>query len=122
MKDYFVALVVLTSLLFAFGTPLSKEHPESEIRWGSPHPVLPMTFAHVDHATERCVDCHHNYVDETGSGLCMNCHVTEPELWPVFEEQFHALCRDCHEKKQVQREESGPTRSCIGCHLDDRLP
>lgn len=85
-------------------------------------PSLPMKFAHVDHAQQRCVDCHHNYEDDTGQGLCIDCHYRDPELAPLMQQQFHDLCRGCHMDKALEGEEHGPLRHCVECHQADFLP
>lgn len=122
MKLFLVLLIPLSVALLILGTPLPVEHPVKRHQWQSPEPILPMTFAHLDHVGENCLVCHHNYNDDTGNLLCMNCHVTNSDIWPLLETQFHDLCRDCHVDKQLLNEESGPTRACIDCHLDDELP
>lgn len=122
MKSFLAAVVLATAALLVYGTPLNVEKPVIAHRWQSPDPILPMTFAHEDHAAENCVQCHHNYVDGTGGTPCMYCHVTNEEIYPLLEAQFHELCRDCHEKKQRLGEAGGPTRRCIDCHLDEDLP
>ncbi len=121
MKLVAMLLILLVIGLFWFGTPFS-EQPELANHYGAPEPILPMTFAHQDHTATQCVACHHNYVDDTGMETCMTCHVTNAEVWPLFEEQFHALCRDCHVNEHIAGKESGPVRSCIGCHLSDEKP
>ena len=85
-------------------------------------PPLPMKFAHVDHAGQRCVDCHHNYEDDTGQGLCIDCHYRDPELAAVMQQQFHDLCRGCHLDKALAGEDHGPLRHCVDCHQADFLP
>lgn len=122
MKVFLVLLVLVTTAVFVFGAPFSSQKPIRESRWQSPGPVLPMTFAHKDHVTESCLICHHNYNDDTGGGPCMLCHVTNQDVWPLLETQFHELCRACHADKQHIGEKGGPARSCIACHLDDDLP
>lgn len=84
--------------------------------------TLPVSFAHVDHTGENCLYCHHNYVDDTGQGLCFECHRTDPEVSHLFEEQFHDMCRGCHEDKHLESADHGPTRQCIACHVEDHLP
>lgn len=84
--------------------------------------MLPLTFAHLDHRLENCVTCHHNFIDDTGQGLCFDCHKTDPTVNALIEEQFHALCRDCHVEKQRLGEDSGPTRRCLDCHTADEAP
>jgi hypothetical protein len=83
---------------------------------------LPLKFAHIDHAKEKCVDCHHNYQDDTGQGLCLDCHYRDPELSYLMEQQFHDLCRGCHEDKRLDGDKSGPLRICGVCHQQVFLP
>jgi hypothetical protein len=85
-------------------------------------PMLPITFAHLDHRTESCVTCHHNFVDDSGSGLCFDCHKTDPDVRALIEIQFHGLCRDCHQKRQQSAMDGGPTRRCLDCHTADEAP
>ena len=42
-------------------------------------PLLPLTFAHLDHREVNCITCHHNFTDDTGQGLCIDCHSTDPK-------------------------------------------
>ena len=85
-------------------------------------PMLPLTFAHADHTTVNCVTCHHNYLDDTGAGLCFDCHKTDPAVSALIETHFHDLCRDCHLDRQVAGEDGGPVRSCDDCHTADDAP
>ena len=120
MKAIVALLILALGLLSLFGSPL--EGPVKANYYGSPEAILPMNFAHIDHQATNCVDCHHNYVDDTGNGLCMGCHVTDAELLAVLEEQFHTLCRDCHVVEDLASQDTGPTRQCIDCHVEDREP
>ena len=43
-------------------------------------PLLPLTFAHLDHREVNCITCHHNFSDDTGQGLCIDCHRTDPKV------------------------------------------
>jgi len=113
-------LAVIALLLF--GTPFTEVRPERVSRWQSEMALLPMSFAHEDHASENCILCHHNYVDGTGGDPCMYCHVTNPDVYPVLEQQFHELCRGCHEDKKRMNEAGGPVRACIECHVEEDLP
>ena len=85
-------------------------------------PLLPMTFAHADHRVVNCVDCHHNFIDDSGQGLCLDCHKTDPTVSALIESQFHDLCRDCHVEQQHLGEDGGPVRSCLACHTADEAP
>jgi len=86
------------------------------------HALLPFKFAHQDHVETQCATCHHNYTDNTGHGLCIECHQTDERVSNLIEQQFHTLCRSCHEEKQISNLDSGPTRSCIACHQEDDEP
>ncbi len=116
-------LLSLTGLLVAavaeqrINNPANPQHV--------PHPngaLLAVSFAHADHTDQNCVYCHHNYVDDTGSGMCFDCHKSDPEVAPVIETQFHDLCRGCHMEQLAKAEHHGPTRACISCHTRDHLP
>src|SRR5262245_64429687 len=85
-------------------------------------PLLPMSFAHADHHEVNCVVCHHDFADHSGNGLCIDCHKTNVNIRAEIEPMFHALCRDCHVKKQADGEEAGPVRQCKNCHTADDEP
>ena len=122
MKLVFVGLVIVGVLIVVFGSPVAREMPVRDFHYEAPEKILPMNFAHLAHVPVNCVDCHHNYIDNTGGGLCMSCHVTDPTVWPLLEYQFHDLCRGCHEEKAALGEDGGPPRECMACHLGDDLP
>lgn len=81
--------------------------------------TLPLTFAHADHRTVNCIDCHHNFSDTTGQGLCLDCHRSTPELAAALEVQFHTLCRGCHVRTRQAGNDAGPVRRCSDCHRPD---
>ena len=85
-------------------------------------PMLPLSFAHVDHRSVNCITCHHNFVDSTGQGLCIDCHKTNPKVAARIEPMFHTLCRDCHREKHSQGDDAGPVRRCSDCHIADDAP
>lgn len=122
MKVTLGIAMAVALLVMLFGSPIAGEQPVRDHYYGSPRPILPMSFAHLDHVAENCVLCHHNYADDTGGGLCMECHVTEQQVWPLFEQQYHELCRGCHAEKAAQGIDGGPPRECMACHLGDDLP
>ena len=99
MKFVLLAIIVAAGAIIVFGSPIAKEKPVLDHYYESPEPILPMSFAHEDHIAENCILCHHNYNDDTGGGPCMNCHTTNQDVWPLFEKQYHDLCRTCHEEK-----------------------
>ncbi len=82
-------------------------------------PLLPLTFAHADHRGVNCIACHHNFTDDTGDGLCIDCHKTDPRLAAQIETTFHDLCRGCHVDTRAAGEDAGPVRRCSDCHLPD---
>lgn len=84
--------------------------------------MLAINFAHADHVGQSCISCHHDYVDDTGIGMCLDCHKTDPQVAHLMEEQFHDLCRGCHLDEQLADNEHGPTRRCIACHIADDQP
>ena len=79
-------------------------------------PILPVKFDHADHGSVNCLECHHNYVDDSGEGYCYLCHKTDITIAADIEEMFHDLCRDCHVTKSSEGEKSGPVRRCVDCH------
>jgi predicted CXXCH cytochrome family protein len=122
VKSLFAATILVGALVVLFGSPIASEKPVLDHYYDAPKKILPMSFAHLDHVPVNCVDCHHNYVDDSGGGLCMTCHVTDQAVWPLLENQFHDLCRGCHEEKAALGEAGGPPRECMACHLGDDLP
>jgi len=87
----------------------------------SARPMLPVNFDHQDHAGTNCTQCHHDFIDDSGSGSCYSCHKMRPELAPQMEAMFHRLCRDCHVDTRLEGEDAGPLRSCRGCHETHRV-
>ncbi|MDX1405464.1 MAG: cytochrome c3 family protein [Woeseiaceae bacterium] len=122
MKYFLLATLAAAVSVMLFGSPIAREKPLRDHYYESPEPILPMSFAHEDHVSENCILCHHNYVDDTGGGPCMNCHTTNQDVWPLFEQQYHELCRGCHEEKAALGIDGGPPRQCIECHRGDDLP
>jgi len=122
VKTAFVLVVAAIAGVVFLGSPLTQPTEQPAHLYGSETPILPMSFAHADHENETCVTCHHNFADDTGHGFCMNCHVTQPDLAPLLEAQFHDLCRGCHLEKRLDSEDSGPLRACSGCHIAESDP
>lgn len=84
--------------------------------------LLPMSFAHIDHREQNCIECHHDFADDSGNGLCIDCHKRDPALDPLIEAQFHDLCRGCHIEQRSLGHDAGPTRACIDCHHTEDKP
>lgn len=122
MKTAVIGSALLVALIVAFGTPAPLVAAATDQYWDSPGGVLPMTFAHADHVQQNCLVCHHNYVDDTGDGACMFCHVADERVANLLERQFHDLCMGCHIDEQSKGGEHGPTRRCVACHLPEELP
>src|SRR5262249_251937 len=92
-------------------------------------PTLPIHFPHDKHTTVNCVTCHHNFVDKTGIGSCVDCHrQPRPDLTRSAEATFHTFCRDCHTElapttprhaptRSPPPPRPGPTRSSPACHV-----
>ena len=112
----------LTLLVLALGTPTSTQQTQTGHFWGSARPVLPMTFDHVDHQGLNCINCHHNYADNAGDGVCMHCHLANEDLNRLLRQQFHGLCMGCHVEKLLAGESHGPIRQCVECHTAEDRP
>ncbi len=78
--------------------------------------LIPVLFDHADHSTSQCIECHHNFVDDTGGGTCYNCHKYTEDIAADMEKMFHDFCFGCHVQTRLEGEESGPMRECKGCH------
>jgi predicted CXXCH cytochrome family protein len=122
MKSAVIVVVLLVAWILIYGSPFATDVPQRDYHYGSTELILPMSFAHVDHNAVSCVECHHNYVDDTGIEPCMYCHMTDSRVSDLLEEQFHELCRGCHEDHAARNEAGGPPRQCIACHLGDDRP
>lgn len=85
-------------------------------------PLLAINFAHKDHTAQNCLECHHNFNDDTGSLPCVECHKTDQAVSHLIETQFHDYCRGCHVEKQLLGEDGGPVRECFACHQEDPFP
>ena len=120
MSRLFAATVLLLVLACCLVLVLSS----NRYRQAQPPPGqrLPMTFAHADHRQQQCVACHHNYQDNSGQGLCLDCHYTRQTLAWRVEQQFHALCMGCHLEAARNGEAAGPLRRCQLCHTVDTAP
>jgi hypothetical protein len=81
--------------------------------------LLHVNFPHENHTSVNCVLCHHNYVDKTGFGSCLDCHRSlRSDLIQAPEATFHVFCRDCHRKLALEnKSKHGPVRKCSGCHV-----
>jgi predicted CXXCH cytochrome family protein len=116
------ALLGSLALLYMVGNGMRNDRNNPQV---VPHPsdaMLVVNFAHADHLEQNCVECHHNFVDATGTGMCFDCHKTHTQVAHLIEEQFHDLCRNCHIENQAAGADHGPTRQCVSCHVKDDRP
>jgi hypothetical protein len=82
---------------------------------------LPVHFPHEKHTTVNCVTCHHNFVDKTGIGSCLDCHRSDrADLTQSALATFHTFCRNCHSQLAQTTAKHGPTRACSACHSSNR--
>jgi hypothetical protein len=107
--------VVAAALLFLLPIPTATSHLLQPAVTPS---RLPLSFPHEKHTTVDCVTCHHNFIDKTGVGSCLECHrSSQPELTQSAEATFHTFCRDCHTDLAQTTDKHGPTRACSACHV-----
>ena len=121
MKWLLLALLLAGTALVLWGPLPGIQPARRDWHAGGTTPVLQMSFAHSDHPGIQCATCHHNFAErgKMGGQACVNCHLTDATVAPLFEEQFHTLCRSCHIKEHAAGNKSGPTRRCIACHVAD---
>jgi len=80
---------------------------------------LRVDFPHDKHRAVECVECHHNFVDRTGSGSCYSCHRSaRADLKVGAEARFHDFCLHCHRDPRPAFERHGPVTGCSTCHAD----
>ena len=78
--------------------------------------MQPVAFEHGDHSGESCVECHHDYIDGIGAGMCYFCHKHDQKIAVQMEDMFHDFCRGCHVERTLAGEKAGPVRVCVDCH------
>lgn len=77
-----------------------------------------VAFPHDKHGAVACVECHHNFVDRTGSGGCYACHRSaRHDLQVQAEARFHDFCLGCHRSPPRHFERAGPVTGCSTCHV-----
>jgi Class III cytochrome C family len=105
-------------ILFLLPIPTATPHL---LQPAMPPSRLPVYFPHEKHTTVNCVTCHHNFVDKTGVGSCLDCHQTS-HLTEAPEATFHTFCRTCHADLAQTTRKHGPTRACSACHTKEAPP
>lgn len=84
---------------------------------------LKVDFPHDKHREVNCVECHHNFIDRSGSGGCFGCHRSARiELRVGAEARFHDFCLGCHRDPPPAFEHHGPVTGCATCHLPNSRP
>jgi hypothetical protein len=105
---------IAAAILFLLPIPTAAPHLSAPALTPSP---LPAYFPHEKHTGVNCVTCHHNFVDKTGIGSCIDCHrSSRPDLTESAEATFHTFCRTCHTDLAQTTSKHGPTRACSSCH------
>ena len=103
------------ALLFLLPIPTATSHL---LQPAASPSLLPVYFPHEKHTTVDCITCHHNFVDKTGVGSCLECHrSSQPDLTQSAEATFHTFCRTCHTDLAQTTDKHGPTRACSTCHV-----
>jgi predicted CXXCH cytochrome family protein len=99
--------------------PLPTASSRLLLKQPTPPRLLPVSFPHEKHTSVNCVVCHHNFVDKTGIGSCLDCHRSNrADLTESAEATFHTFCRGCHTQlAEAPSTKHGPTRSCAACHI-----
>jgi Class III cytochrome C family len=78
---------------------------------------LNLRFPHDRHRSVNCIQCHHNFVDRTGSDACIGCHRSGRAAVRVGSEaRFHDFCLGCHRDPPAYLTGHGPVTGCSACH------
>jgi hypothetical protein len=84
--------------------------------------LLPRRFAHADHGEINCVKRRHDFADDTGEGLCVDCHKTNAKVAAEIELIFHTFCRSCHVDERAHGHDAGSVWRCSDCLVADEAP
>lgn len=80
--------------------------------------ALKVDFPHDKHRQVDCVECHHNFIDNTGTGGCYACHRSgRADLRLGAEARFHDFCLGCHRDPRPALTRHGPVTGCSTCHV-----
>jgi predicted CXXCH cytochrome family protein len=78
---------------------------------------LALSFPHEKHRAVNCLQCHHNFTDQTGADSCISCHRSNrAEIRVSAEARFHDFCLGCHRDPPAQFTHHGPVTGCDACH------
>jgi hypothetical protein len=78
---------------------------------------LVLGFPHDKHRAVNCIQCHHNFVDRSGSDSCISCHRSgRPAIRVGAEARFHDFCLGCHRDPPAYLTGHGPPTGCAPCH------
>jgi len=107
-----VSLIALLAMLRG-GAALALREPF--VRRTDP---LVLGFPHDKHRAVNCIQCHHNFVDRTGSDSCISCHRSGRAAIRVgAEARFHDFCLGCHRDPPAYLTAHGPVTGCSPCHV-----
>jgi len=106
-----VSVVALLAMLRG-GTALALREPF--LRRSEP---LVLGFPHDKHRAVNCIQCHHNFVDRSGTDSCISCHRSGRAAIRVgAEARFHDFCLGCHRDPPAHLTGHGPVTGCGPCH------
>jgi DMSO/TMAO reductase YedYZ heme-binding membrane subunit len=84
---------------------------------------LSLSFPHEKHSGVNCLECHHNFVDQTGHSACISCHLRPGgAIKMAIEPRFHGFCLECHRDAARFPDKHGPVAGCTICHHDAGTP
>jgi len=110
-----IALVSLIALLAMLRGGAALALREPFVRRTDP---LVLGFPHDKHRAVNCIQCHHNFVDRTGSDSCISCHRSGRAAIRVgAEARFHDFCLGCHRDPPAYLTAHGPVTGCSPCHV-----
>ena len=109
-----VVIASLATLLALVRSSTASAMREPFLRRAEP---LVLGFPHDKHRAVNCIECHHNYVDQTGKDSCISCHrARRADLKMGAEARFHGFCLGCHREPPASLTRHGPIAGCKTCH------
>ncbi|HTV49605.1 MAG TPA: cytochrome c3 family protein [Steroidobacteraceae bacterium] len=79
---------------------------------------LTLAFPHDKHRSINCVQCHHNFIDRSGTESCISCHRSRAAAIRIgAEARFHDFCLGCHRDALAHGRSHGPVTGCDTCHV-----
>jgi predicted CXXCH cytochrome family protein len=117
--------LVLVVVLASLSALLALMRPGSALSLREPilarSASLVLDFPHDKHRSVDCIQCHHNFVDRSGQGSCIDCHRSRTAGIQVgIEARFHDFCLGCHRDPPAHFTSHGPVTGCEACHNSPR--